>query len=114
MHPTLKHAFESEMAAARQHYEAGAFDRAFRSFERAHILGQRNTLPHVRSPVWMLRVGLRRRDLREIFGQTTRIAAAALFSQLWVPEGNTGGADVSPLRPMPVPADLRAILDAAR
>lgn len=29
-------------------------------------------------------------------------------------EGNTGGADVSAMQPMPLPADLRAILDADR
>jgi hypothetical protein len=40
--------------------------------------------------------------------------AAALFSRLWVPVGNTGGANVSAARPMPVPSDLQAILDADR
>jgi hypothetical protein len=44
----------------------------------------------------------------------TRIAAAAVFSRLWVPVGNTGGANVSAMRPMPVPSDLQAILDADR
>lgn len=32
----------------------------------------------------------------------------------WTPEGNTGGANVSAMHPMPVLADLRAILDADR
>ena len=50
----------------------------------------------------------------EFAGQLTRIAAAAVFSHLWVPVGNTGGANVSAMRPMPVPSDLRAILDADR
>jgi hypothetical protein len=31
-----------------------------------------------------------------------------------VPVGNTGGANVSATRPMPVPPDLQAILDADR
>jgi hypothetical protein len=33
-----------------------------------------------------------------------------LFSRIWVPAGNTGGANVSALRRMPVPPDLERIL----
>ena len=44
-------------------------------------------------------------------GQATRIVAAALFSWIWVPVGNTGGARVSALQPMPLPDDLRALLE---
>jgi hypothetical protein len=62
----------------------------------------------------MLAVGWQRRDGREVFGQLTRIVAAALFSRLWVPVGNTGGANVSAVKPMPVPPDLQAILDQDR
>lgn len=38
--------------------------------------------------------------------------ASILFSRIWVPEGNRGGADVSPVRPMPIPIpdDLRRLL----
>ena len=32
-------------------------------------------------------------------------------SIFWVPTGNTGGANVNPLKPMPVPDDLRPYLD---
>jgi hypothetical protein len=60
----------------------------------------------------MLAIAWQRRDLREIAGQLSRIVAAALFSLLWVLVGNTGGANVSAMRPMPVPPDLQAILDA--
>jgi hypothetical protein len=55
----------------------------------------------------MLRVGLHRRDGREIFGQLLRLVATlpgALFG--WVPAGNTGGANVSALRPMPMPPEF--------
>lgn len=59
----------------------------------------------------MFRVGLRRGDFREARGQVVRMLASMLFSRIWVPEGNTGGADVSPVRPMPIPEDLRPLLD---
>ena len=60
---------------------------------------------------WMLRVGWRRQDGREIRGQLLRIAGALLISRIWVPLGNTGGANVSPLQPMPLPDDLRRLLE---
>jgi hypothetical protein len=31
-----------------------------------------------------------------------------------VPTGNTGGSNVSPIKPMPVPADLRIIIQRAQ
>jgi hypothetical protein len=62
----------------------------------------------------MLAWALRNRDASEFFGQLIRIVGAATKTALGlVPTGNTGGAGVSALRPMPVPADLKAILDAA-
>lgn len=94
--------------------DVGDFDAAFHHLERAHILGQRSTRLHVRSHVGMLGVARQRRDAREFAGQLTRIVAAAVFSRLWVPVGNTGGANVSATRPMPVPPDLQAILDSAQ
>lgn len=109
---TLVQAFEHEWRQARVARLAGDLDRAFHHLERAHILGQRHTGRHVRSHLGMLHVGWLRSDAREILGQLARIAAAAVFSRIWVPVGNTGGANVSATRPMPVPADLQALLDA--
>lgn len=111
MSPQAKAAFAAEMSAARRHYRSGDLDAAFARLERAHILGQRDTLRHTWSHCWMLRVGWKRRDGREIRGQLLRIAGALVISRLWVPLGNTGGANVSPLQPMPVPEDLRRLLD---
>jgi hypothetical protein len=45
-----------------------------------------------------------------MLGQATRILAALLCSRIWVPEGSTGGSNVSPIMPMPIPDDLRALL----
>jgi hypothetical protein len=110
----VREAFERDWQLARTARDAGDLERAFRHLERAHILGQRSTRLHVRSHVGMLGIAWQRSDLGEIAGQLTRIVAAALFSHLWVPVGNTGGANVSATRPMPVPPDLQAILNADR
>jgi hypothetical protein len=114
MGSVAQEAFAREWQLARTARDAGDLDRAFGHLERAHILGQFSSRLHVRSHVGMLGIAWQRSDVREIAGQLTRVVAAALFSRLWVPVGNTGGANVSATRPMPVPHDLQAILDADR
>src|SRR5688572_3922145 len=110
MHAELVAAWDREWALAAEARAARDFARAFAHLERAHVLGQRATWRHVRSHLGMLAIGWRRRDAREVFGQLARLPAALLFSRLWVPHGNTGGANVGAMRPMPVPDDLRALL----
>ncbi|MCZ8062797.1 DUF3703 domain-containing protein [Silanimonas sp.] len=106
----IHRAIEVELLCARQAETDGRTAEAFRHLERAHILSQRFTWAHVRCHVRMWAWAWRQRQPRELLGQTTRILAAALFSRIWVPEGNTGGANVSPFQPMPIPADLRDLL----
>ena len=110
MNNALRSAYAEELNAARAAERAGKVELAFHHLERAHILGQRDTLKHVETHWLMLRLGLSTRSCREVVGQATRILAAALFSRIWVPAGNTGRANVSATRPMPVPQDLRAVL----
>ena len=58
--------------------------------------------------------GIRQRSGREVAGQILRIAGAATKTAVrLVPAGNTGGANVSPFRSMPVPGDLADILAGA-
>ncbi|MEE4201096.1 DUF3703 domain-containing protein [Erythrobacter sp.] len=94
---------------------AGSPEAAFAHLERAHILGQYSTRDHVRVHAAMLRWGLAQRDLREVAGQVIRIIAAATKTALgWIPVGNTGGANVSPIKPMPLPDDLAEIISRHR
>ena len=107
MKPKIKSAFQAEMGEARAAYDEKDYDAAFYRLERAHILGQRYFITHWVTHWWMLKVAIRRWDWREIRGQITRIIAVIpgyLFG--WVPKGNTGGADVSATKPMPIPSDL--------
>jgi hypothetical protein len=83
---------------------------AFHHLERAHILSQRYPLWHARVHLYMLKVGWRQGNVMEVFGQSLRTLAALLFSYVWVPEGNTGGANVSAFKPMEVPEDLGRLL----
>jgi hypothetical protein len=110
-HDRLGTAIRAEWNLSRTAMTAGEFDTAFAHLERAHILSQRITGMHVRTHLAMLTHGWRRRDAREVLGQLSRTLAAACFSRIWVPLGNTGGAKVSAFKPMPVPQDLRALLE---
>jgi hypothetical protein len=110
MSSALEWAIEEELRLGHEDLAAGELDRSFRHLERAHVLGQRNTRLHVRAHLAMLRVGWARGDVREATGQIARIAAAMLFSRIWVPAGNTGGADVSAFRSMRIPPDLADLL----
>ncbi|MQX52592.1 DUF3703 domain-containing protein [Alcanivorax sediminis] len=107
MHPRQRRAFQYTMNQARNAYQAEQWSEAFALLEQAHILGQRSTRAHTLSHWWMFKVAWRQRDWHEIRGQWLRLPAALLMSRLWVPEGNTGGANVSPLKPMPIPASLK-------
>lgn len=111
----LEQHIEGEMAAAAILSESGDEEGSFRHLERAHVLGQASTYYHTRVHWLMLKHGLRTKDAREIAGQVLRIAGAATKTPLGIyPKGNTGGANVSPIKPMPVPEDLAEILREAR
>ena len=104
-----------ELNAAQVAEQAGELQAAFRHLERAHILGQGSTVQHVRVHLRLLFWGLRYRDTREVLGQVVRLIGAT--TKTWVgliPHGNTGGANVSAFKSIPIPEDLADIIDGAR
>jgi Protein of unknown function (DUF3703) len=111
----LHAAWCDERAAARSARTRGDVAGEWKHLERAHILSQPMAGPHVRTHLAMLAYGFRRRAPREIVGQLLRLTVAGPGS--WTgryPVGNTGGADVSAFEPMPIPEDLRPILEPSR
>ena len=111
MNLALRNAYEAELRAANTATVGGKVEVAFHHLERAHILSQRYTSDHVHVHWLMLRLGASVGAWREVIGQSTRIVAAAVFSRIWVPIGNTGRANVSAIKPMSVPDDLRSLLE---
>lgn len=111
MKQALKQAFQQEMEKAQGFYQQSKFEQSFYHLERAHILGQSYIIPHILSHWWMLKLGFKLGNNKEIIGQIMRILASILFSRIWVPKGNTGGANVSPIKPMPIPDDLNKLLN---
>lgn len=101
---------DAELRAARE--DAA---HAFAHLERAHVLGQASTREHVRVHWRMLAWAWQQRDGREFFGQIYRLIGAATKTFIgMVPMGNTGGANVSPVKPMPVDPELAAIIERAK
>jgi len=109
-----RQAFDSEIRCVREALARQDDEGAYRHLERAHILGQRYVWPHTATHLLFLQIGWRRRDYREVLGQLARIPLGMLGSALnRVPVGNTGGANVSMFKKMPIPEDLREQLDKA-
>ena len=111
MRPELQAAFAAELRLASEHDGRGDHAGAWHHLERAHVLSQAHAGPHVWAHVRMLTHAWRQRNRREIAGQLVRILVAAPGTWLGrAPLGNTGGANVGLLTPMPLPEDLRAVL----
>lgn len=110
MPPAVRAGFDAEIAASQAAKDTQA---AWAALERAHVLSQPWAGPHGRFHLKMLVLACRTRDVREVAGQLYRSALAGPGSTTGrIPLGNTGRARVSAFKPMPIPADLAAILDA--
>lgn len=111
----IRTSVQRELDAACEADSQGLAQIAFVHLERAHVLGQASTVEHVRVHLRMFVWAARHRKTGEALGQLWRIAAAALMTGIgWLPEGNTGGADISGFRRLPIPPDLQRVLDDAR
>lgn len=83
---------------------------AFPHLERAHVLGQRHTPSHVRAHWAMFRYARQYGSTHDVMGQIGRLLGAALFTWVWVPEGNTGGTNIGAFESLPVPLELQEII----
>lgn len=108
----LDRSIRYELAQADKLTAAGQYRTAFHHLERAHVLGQASTYEHTRVHWRMFKLAIRLRSPREIWGQLIRIAGASTKTPFGIyPTGNTGGSDVWFFQRMPVPDDLKQILE---
>lgn len=104
----------AELDAARRARARNDAPGEFACLERAHVLSQAHTQQHVRVHAAMLCWGVRQCDPREVAAQLMRIVGAATKTAFGlVPYGNTGGANVSAFRRMPIAPELKRLIDAA-
>ena len=108
----LKLAFERELKKYRQYLNSGNYKKAWYHLERSHIIGQSYPIEHTYSHWLMLKFGFRQKDTKEVFGQIIRLLVGGWKSFIdHVPLGNTGGANVPPLKKMPIPNDIKILLE---
>lgn len=108
----LSKPYQLELRMYRSYFARQDFAGAWHHLERAHIIGQAYPLAHTRVHWLMLKFGFSVKSRKEILGQIPRLLVGGVKSFVGViPVGNTGGANVPPLRSMEIPADLQEILD---
>lgn len=107
--------YQDELAKATDCLNKGYLQQCWYHYERAHILGQRWPLQHSYVHWQMLKFGFRIKSIKEVMGQITRLFFGGVKSFVGtVPIGNTGGANVPPLKPMEIPEDLAVIINNAK
>ncbi len=108
----LKQAYEEELKQYRLYLENKQYSNAWYHLERSHIIGQSYPIEHTYSHWLMLKFGFRQKDTKEVIGQITRLLVGGWKSFInHVPLGNTGGANVPPLKRMPIPNEIEKLLD---
>lgn len=109
----LKYYYLRELAEYRAALREGNPVHAWQHLDRAHIIGQAYPLEHSYAHWLMLRFGIAIKDWGEIIGQVPRLLIGGVKSFVGIiPIGNTGGANVPPLRSMAIPEDIEAMFKA--
>ena len=103
----LKKGFYYQLNLGKKALLKNDFKASFYHFENAHVLGQKHIIRHTISHYYMLIFGIKTNSFKEIIGQVFRIIAALLFTFIWVPRGNTGGSNSSPIKIMPIRTALK-------
>lgn len=112
MPDALKPYFQNELENAARCLSKKDFKSSWYHLERAHILGQSYPYQHTLVHWKMLQFGVRLKDGREIVGQIPRLLVGGVKSFVGeIPLGNTGGANVPPLRTMEIPDELKRIME---
>ncbi|MBK0401874.1 DUF3703 domain-containing protein [Adhaeribacter sp. BT258] len=103
--------YKNELDNYVANFRNGELQIAWFHLERAHILGQAFPVPHTSVHWQMLKFGWQIKSVKEVAGQLPRLLVGGIKSFVGkIPVGNTGGANVPPLLPMEIPADLKQIL----
>ena len=107
----LKPFFHNELEIACKYLSINDFRSSWYHLERAHILGQPYPYHHTLVHWKMLLFGIKVKNIKEIIGQIPRLLVGGVKSFVGeIPVGNTGGANVPPLKSMDIPNDLKSII----
>ena len=107
----LKVYYRQELENYRSEMSKANLQLAWRQLERAHIIGQPWFVEHTYVHWLMFRFGIKIKNKKEIFGQLPRLLLGGAKSFVGkIPTGNTGGANVPPLRVMEIPEELKNMM----
>lgn len=110
----LKPYFDQELKEYKRHLHPGSLQTAWSRLERAHIIGQAYPYHHSYVHWKMLLFGIRIKDTKEVIGQIPRLLIDGVKSFVGkIPVGNTGGANIPPLKRLPISDELLAIFKKA-
>lgn len=110
MPESLKDYYQVELREYQERMDEKEYATAWRHLERAHVIGQAYPWEHSYAHWKMLLFGFTIKSPREILGQIPRLLVGGVKSFVGkVPTGNTGGANIPPLRVLPIEADIREV-----
>lgn len=100
----------NELSEYRYEFNRGNLNLAWSHLERAHVLGQPFAWPHTYVHWKMLQFGIKIKSTKEVIGQIPRLIVGGVKSFVGhIPVGNTGGANIPPLKPLPIDSDIMDI-----
>lgn len=115
MPAALRPFYKQELQLAKTTFAKKELQQCWRHLERAHILSQPYPFQHTEVHWKMLKFGIYIKSVKEVLGQIPRLLVGGVKSFIGkVPVGNTGGANVPPLLPMEIPADLKTIIASTK
>ena len=87
---------------------------AWNHLERAHVIGQAYPWPHTYVHWKMLQFGISIKSWKEVLGQIPRLLVGGVKSFVGkIPVGNTGGANIPPLKPLPIDPEILVMFKKA-
>jgi hypothetical protein len=114
MPKTLRPFYQRELKAYYSCLQEDNLQSAWRHLEKAHVIGQAYPIDHSLVHWKMLQFGIRIKSIKEITGQIPRLLVGGVKSFVGkIPVGNTGGANVPPLKPLPIEQEIREIFEQA-
>ena len=94
--------------------QEGKLQQAWRHLERAHVIGQAYPFEHSYVHWKMLMFGFKIKSAKEVMGQVPRLLVGGVKSFVGkVPVGNTGGANIPPLKRLPIDPQITALFEKA-
>ena len=103
----LKPYYNQELVSYSQRLAHQDLCAAWNHLERAHVIGQAYPWPHTYVHWKMLQFGISIKSWKEVFGQIPRLLVGGVKSFVGkIPVGNTGGANIPPLKPLPIDPEI--------